>query len=571
MGEGAASTIASTDFGRQDFGAPFDARLPTAPRPNEMSVGDLKTISHQWVTGRPLPECIKPQEAKRPPCGVPVIVPCFAPSSGLPVRSRFGMLVHRSTNRALRVAPSVRNRVSHDYPAIIRPLRVSTSHPRYFIGGDGKAVLLTGSHTWNNLVDMGRKGQVVPFDWQAYLAFLRSHGHNFIRLWAYDSLATWDPADEVLDLPWERTGPGTALDGKPKVDLTRFDRRYFDRLRDRVHLAQESGIYVGVMLFDSWSNFLQTETPVDLHIFSGHNNVNGIDIVPTQVGGSHAAWCALADPAALAFQEAYVRRVVETVNGFDNVLFEISNEAGPESHAWQEHLTLFIRSLEDALPRQHPVGQTGGMGTSNRALHGSSADYVGPSCWTPESRADGYRTGHYSFGGGPFDRGDRPIVLDTDHLWGVGGDAAWAWKSFCRGYNPIYMDPWDDQPSGFFVHPRWPGGANFGLRREMGAIRDLSMAIDLGASEVTDRVSSTGYCLSVPGSGYVAFNPAAGPMTVDVTAGRWSVTWRDPIVGMAYPPDVRLIPQAGAWEFSPPFEGPSVLHLEALGQRPRHV
>ncbi len=454
--------------------------------------------------------------------------------------------------------------MSHDYPAIIAPLRVSDSHPRYFTAGDGRAVLLTGSHTWNNLIDMGPRGQVVPFDWQAYLAFLQSHGHNFIRLWAADSLATWNPVDEVLDFPWERTGPGTALDGKPKFDLTRYDQRYFTRLRERVQSAHEAGIYVGVMLFDSWSNSLETETPVDWHVFAGPNNINGIDILPTQSGGGHAAWCALADPAALELQEAYVRRVVDTVNEFDNVLFEISNEAGPESHAWQEHLTLYIKSLEGTLPRQHPIGQTGGMGVSNRLLHLSSADYVGPACWTFESRADGYLTGHYGYADGPFDLGDRPILLDTDHLWGVGGDAVWAWKSFCRGYNLIYMDPWDDQPSGFFVHPRWPDGANLGLRREMGAIRDISMAIELEVSEVANRNASTGYCLSVPGKSHVAFNPAAGAMTVDLTAGRWSVMWRDPSVGEAYSPEVRLIPQTGTWEFLPPFEGPSVLHLQVL-------
>ena len=35
------------------------------------------------------------------------------------------------------------------------PLRVHPSNPRYFADGSGKAVYLTGAHTWNNLVDMG--------------------------------------------------------------------------------------------------------------------------------------------------------------------------------------------------------------------------------------------------------------------------------------------------------------------------------------------------------------------------------------------------------------------------------
>lgn len=453
----------------------------------------------------------------------------------------------------------------HSYPAITAPLRVCPSNPRYFGTEDGRAIFLTGSHTWNNLVDIGPRGRVVPFDWQDYLAFLQGHGHNFVRLWAYDSLATWNPIDEVLDLPWERTGPGEASDGGPRLDLTRLDDGYFARLRERVSTAQNRGIYVGIMLFDSWSSFLQTETPVEWHAFAAPNNINGIDILRTQAAGSHAGWSGLSDPAILALQEAYVRRVVEHVNAFDNVLFEISNEAGPASHAWQEHLTGFIRSIESALPKQHPIGQSGGLGTMNHILRTGTADYVAPACISLGHQADGYRTGHYTYGDGPADAGDRPVILDTDHLWGVGGDEIWAWKSFCRGYNVLYMDPWNDQASGFFLHPRWPEPASVNLRREMGAIRDLAMTIDLAASVVANRSSSSGYCLSVHGRDHAIFSPASGPVSVELTAGRWMVEWRDPVTGHELPSLIRLVEQAGTWEFAPPFDGPSVLHLSALG------
>ena len=35
-------------------------------------------------------------------------------------------------------------------------------------------------------------------------------------------------------LMYKRTGPGLALDGKPKFDVTEFEQAYFDRLRERV-------------------------------------------------------------------------------------------------------------------------------------------------------------------------------------------------------------------------------------------------------------------------------------------------------------------------------------------------
>jgi hypothetical protein len=63
-------------------------------------------------------------------------------------------------------------------------LRVHPDNPRYFTDGSGRAVYLTGAHTWNNLIDMGRGDPPGRFGFDAYLDFLRRHGHNFIRLWA---------------------------------------------------------------------------------------------------------------------------------------------------------------------------------------------------------------------------------------------------------------------------------------------------------------------------------------------------------------------------------------------------
>ncbi len=67
------------------------------------------------------------------------------------------------------------------------PLRVSPRNPRYFCDATGQELLLAGSHTWNNLVDMGRSDPPEAFDFEAYLDFLERYGHNFIRLWTWDS------------------------------------------------------------------------------------------------------------------------------------------------------------------------------------------------------------------------------------------------------------------------------------------------------------------------------------------------------------------------------------------------
>ncbi|MCY2954933.1 MAG: hypothetical protein NTU53_23635 [Planctomycetota bacterium] len=73
------------------------------------------------------------------------------------------------------------------------PLRRHPTNPRYFTDDSGRAVLLTGSHTWNNLVDMGESDPPPRFDYDAYLNWLAAYPHNFFRLWTWE-LTTWDTA-----------------------------------------------------------------------------------------------------------------------------------------------------------------------------------------------------------------------------------------------------------------------------------------------------------------------------------------------------------------------------------------
>src|SRR4051794_12001525 len=78
------------------------------------------------------------------------------------------------------------------------PLRPHPKNSRYFTDGSGKAIYLTGSHTWNNFQDGGWaaggeagrwSNNLGKFDFDGYLAFLRENHHNFIRLWTPENAA----------------------------------------------------------------------------------------------------------------------------------------------------------------------------------------------------------------------------------------------------------------------------------------------------------------------------------------------------------------------------------------------
>jgi len=68
------------------------------------------------------------------------------------------------------------------------PLRVFPANPRYFTDGSGRAICLSGAHTWANLQDSG-VAPVPRFNWSGYLDMMEQHNHNFMRLWTWEQAA----------------------------------------------------------------------------------------------------------------------------------------------------------------------------------------------------------------------------------------------------------------------------------------------------------------------------------------------------------------------------------------------
>ncbi|HAK94606.1 MAG TPA: hypothetical protein DCM87_06295 [Planctomycetes bacterium] len=432
------------------------------------------------------------------------------------------------------------------------PLRVHPSNPRYFTDDSGRAILLGGAHTWNNLADM-TGAAAAPFDYDAYLAWMRSHGHNFARLWRWELLnwnteANREKDAQILSVgphPWVRTGPGAAIDGKPRFDLARFDEAYFARLGARVEAAREHGVYLAVMLFEGWGMQFSPEAWKH-HPFHPANNVNGLQGAPDKDAKGLEVFT-LANPAVLAVQEAYVRKVADTVNAFDNVLYEISNENHPDSTAWQYRMIRLIKEHERTRPKQHPVGMTFQYkGGANKTLFESPADWISPN---PDG---GYRDDP------PAADGSKIIVNDTDHLWGIGGNTAWVWKSFLRGHHVLFMDPYDGKVLSGSRDLRWAEP----VRASIGAVLALAGRLDLAAMTPAPELASSRYCLCERGREYVIFVPGGKNITVDLAgaAGEFAVVWVDPVTGTARTaPAVR---GGSSTEFTlPSAKGDAVLHL----------
>jgi hypothetical protein len=431
-------------------------------------------------------------------------------------------------------------------------LRSSAVNPRYFTNSSGRAVYLTGSHVWWNLQGSRtwkvncERGRAAPFRFDDYLDFLARNGHNFIRLWRIE-LTKWHECGDhvaVAPQPWMRTGPGRALDGQPKFNLTRFDRAYFGRLRGRVIAARRRGFYVAVMLFEGWSpQFERRPWRSRGHPFHRGNNVNRLN--PDQNhDGTLLELYSLKAPRVRRIQEAYVRQVIDTVGRFDNVLYEIANESGAFSIPWQYSMIDYVKSYERRKGlRPHPVGMTFVHGDWNgAALYRSKADWVAPKDIRHLTDP-------------PAANARKVIVSDTDHHCGGCGDATFPWRTFMRGYHPIFMDEMTSESRAEAI------------RKAMGVTLRYARRINLIRMAPRGDLCSTGYCLVWPGREYLVYQPARGGFTVDLrpaAAGlRFAVEWAHPVSGEAVPGDA--VAGGAVRRLEPPFDGPSVAWVRPAG------
>ena len=447
------------------------------------------------------------------------------------------------------------------------PLRRHPTNPRYFADDSGQAIYLTGSHTWAVLQDMWLEGNTAAEHGLRRLPpMMEENGHNFLRFWSWmhPKTAGWSETPTLFDpQPFARTGPGLAQDGQPRFDLSAWNDAYFTRLRERVEQAGRRGIYVGVMLFEAWTikqNRPSTD-PWPHHPMHPANNINGITDDPVVENGRAWDLFSLNCPQLLDWQKRYVRKVVETLNDLDPVLFEICNEVPhrPEAMAWQDHLCRFIQEHERSLPKQHPVGITAEGGEQENAeLFATSADWISPS----NGRLFEYRYNP------PAADGSKVILTDTDHLWGHGGEVGWVWKSFTRGMNVLFMDPWEPIPADM---PGWVrGGVSLNrryyhawdpIRRNLGYTRRYAQRMNLGACVPHPERCTSTYCLADPGHEYLCFFPAGGSEGLDLwdAAGTFAVEWLNPATGEIV--SGAEIVGSRRHALGAPFPGASVLYL----------
>lgn len=281
-------------------------------------------------------------------------------------------------------------------------------------------------------------------------------------------------------------------------------------------------------------------------LYYAANNINGIgitSIVDYQV--------LPLDAPVQTFQEAYLRKVIDTVHDLPNILYEVANESSGvkaeavvmpdgssiptqigDSTQWQYWVINFVKQYEEQQGYDpHPVGMTmqypvADQSKVNDPLWESPADWISPGFGQDESPMSG--TGGW-LANPPANDGRKVVLSDTDHYSPFMSTALWAWKSFLRGHNPILYD------FGIIDIPN-PPDPSLGLpsydsyepaRLAMGDTRRFAGRLNLIEMQPHDELSSTGYALANPGEEYLVLEPGetTEPFTVTLEAGTYLVEW----------------------------------------------
>jgi hypothetical protein len=263
----------------------------------------------------------------------------------------------------------------------------------------------------------------------------------------------------------------------------------------------------------------------------GENNINNLGNIPKD-----DVYTLDKHQGLLAVQERMVRKIVEELQPFHNVIFEICNEPyfGGVTMAWQHHIATLIGETEKALPLKHLISQN---------IANDSAHIKDP---------------HPAVSVFNFHYGSPPIaVAQNYHLNKVIGnnetgfhgqqDSTYrkeGWEFILAGgalYNNLDYSFTANHEQGDFAYPeKQPGGGSTTLRTQLGYLKDFMGRLDF-TSMVPDPAFISGglpagafaYVLSAKGSQYAGYLLRAGHanLTITLPAGKYRIRWMDPATG----------------------------------------
>jgi len=447
-------------------------------------------------------------------------------------------------------------------------LEICSRHRYYFRQGNRHIVLVGVSD--RSLFSIWRNDK--GFSWRKYLDDLSSHHLNYVR----QDVLGWDLLLAGLNYPaqfshpawpFARTGPGKAIDGKPKFDLTKFDQSYFDeRIKPFIREAEKRGIYVELTLFEGFNkrNFAES-------LYADENNIHQLSLHYKGVTSD----AALDNRRLMAIQQAYIDKVLAETAQFTNVIYEIANETG--SARWVAHLIDYIHNHPTHPSRLVSAGE---QGTSFDPRAGANDIVVkhrgkaGP--YVTDADVRNHRLALLRF------RAGKPVCHNEYFLYAnrstddVNFPRKMMWADFTAGGHSNFYDftfwrgtgrttkngqPSQSPPSEILCAGQYL--LDFLTKTK---VSFWSMTPHDELAEIKGQIKSYVFTLAWPAKQYICYILGHGPVTISLqlTEGHFSARWYDPKCGR-FLSKIQQVRGSDRQVFqSPNFEQDIVLYVHKL-------
>ena len=223
-----------------------------------------------------------------------------------------------------------------------------TVNAGWWRGQEAPAAALDAGVSLTRLVP-GRAGPGLTEDLPALAALMLAQGTPFFQaipgLWydrRRDEHSTVSRADgnvwaPFYEMPWDRSGRGTAADGLSQFDLTRFNTWYYERIREFGRLSDESGLVLYHNLYNT-HNVLEIPPHWVDYPWRPANNINdtGLPEPPPIEPGNHIHVANqvydVSHPVRRALDRAFILHELDELAGARNLFFCLGFQfAGPLS------------------------------------------------------------------------------------------------------------------------------------------------------------------------------------------------------------------------------------------------
>jgi len=408
-----------------------------------------------------------------------------------------------------------------------QPIALHPENPHYFLYKNKPAILVTSGEHYGAVLNL-------DFNYNKYLDELHSEGLNMTRTFsgmyceqpgAFNiTNNTLAPVSMKYITPWARSETPGYKNGGNKFDLTKWDEKYFERLKDFLGEAAKRNIIVEFALFcPFYEDGMWAISPMH-----PSNNVNATpDIARTDV------YTLDKNGSLLDIQKNLVKKLVTELNGFDNIIYEICNEPyfGGITMEWQHAIADVISGAEKELSKKHLISQNIQNGFSLVAdPHPDVSVFNWHYAYPPVTIALNY---HLNKALGDNETGFRGVSDSTYRFEG--------WRFLTAGgalFNHLDYSFIPGQESGEHKYDTTqPGGGSDALRKQLSYLKKFIEGFDFVKmkpdSALVDDDGLRWNAIAEKGKQYAIYfiDDKLSDISLNIPTGKYKVMWMHPLSG----------------------------------------